>query len=149
MSKTSRLTWCKLNICIKYKTCENLSLIGRLSCEITMKEKKQPCHTKLCAFRCLISRPQILNLRSQGQIRGKLHLLHWLTKLRDINEIKNTLVIQSCVLSDARFWGLKIKFVKNCFLLENNIPFRGRRFSQCLILSTAPHYWLLNKVLCE
>ena len=29
---------------------------------------------KLCAFRCLISRPQILNLTSQNQIRGKLLL---------------------------------------------------------------------------
>ena len=36
-----------------------------------MKEK-HPCHTKLCAFRRLISRPQILNLRSRKQIRGKL-----------------------------------------------------------------------------
>ena len=29
------------------------------------ERKKHPCHTKLCAFRCLISRPQVLNLRSQ------------------------------------------------------------------------------------
>ena len=36
------------------------------------ERKKHPCHTKLCAFRYLISRPQILNLRSQNQIRGKL-----------------------------------------------------------------------------
>ena len=28
-------------------------------------------HTKLCAFRSLISRPQILNLRSRNQTRGK------------------------------------------------------------------------------
>ena len=38
-----------------------------------MKEK-HPCHTKLCAFRRLISRPQNLILRSRNQIRGKLHL---------------------------------------------------------------------------
>ena len=38
-----------------------------------MKEK-YPCHTKLCAFRCLISGPQILNLRSRNGIRGKLLL---------------------------------------------------------------------------
>ena len=36
--------------------------------------KKHPCHTKLCAFICLISRPQILNLRSRNQIREKLLL---------------------------------------------------------------------------
>ena len=29
-------------------------------------------HTNLCAFWCLISRPQVLNLRSRNQIRGKL-----------------------------------------------------------------------------
>ena len=36
------------------------------------RKKKHPCHTKLCAFRWLISRPQFLNLRSRNQIRGKL-----------------------------------------------------------------------------
>ena len=30
-------------------------------------------HTKLCAFRCLILIPQILNLRSRNQILGKLY----------------------------------------------------------------------------
>ena len=35
------------------------------------ERKKHPCHTKLCAFRWLISRPQVLNLRSRNQIRGK------------------------------------------------------------------------------
>ena len=38
------------------------------------ERKKHPCHTKLCAFRCFVSWPQILNLRSQKQISGKLHL---------------------------------------------------------------------------
>ena len=37
-----------------------------------MKEKTLLYHTELCAFRCLISRPQVLNLRSRNQIRGKL-----------------------------------------------------------------------------
>ena len=36
------------------------------------ERKKHSCHTKLCAFRWLISRPQVLNLRSWNQIRGKL-----------------------------------------------------------------------------
>ena len=40
-----------------------------------MKEIKNNLnHTKLCAFRCLILRPQILNLRSRNQIPGKLLL---------------------------------------------------------------------------
>ena len=34
--------------------------IGRRCCEIIMKEKNT-CHTKFCAFRCLISRPQKSN----------------------------------------------------------------------------------------
>ena len=38
------------------------------------ERRKHPCHTKLCAFRWLISRPQVLNLRSRNQIRGKLLL---------------------------------------------------------------------------
>ena len=38
------------------------------------ERKKHPCHTKLGAFRCLILRTQILNLRSQNQIHGKLPL---------------------------------------------------------------------------
>ena len=55
-------------------------------CEILMKEKNSPVtpwshRTKLCAFRCLISIPQILNQRSRNQIRGKLlrsrKLLHF------------------------------------------------------------------------
>ena len=38
------------------------------------ERKKHPSHRKLCAFRWLISRPQVLNLRSQNQIRRKLLL---------------------------------------------------------------------------
>ena len=37
-------------------------------------EKKHACHAKLCVFRCLISRPKNLNLRSWNQSRGKLIL---------------------------------------------------------------------------
>ena len=40
-------------------------------------KKKHPYHTKLCAFRCLISRPQNLNLRSRNQIRRKLRKLRY------------------------------------------------------------------------
>ena len=39
------------------------------------ERKKHPCHTKMLdTFRCLISRPQILNLRSWNQICGKFLL---------------------------------------------------------------------------
>ena len=49
------------------------------------ERKKTHCHTKLCAFRCLISRPQILQLRSRNQIRRKLLLsrkLHFFRESR-------------------------------------------------------------------
>ena len=36
------------------------------------ERKNHPCHTKLCAFRWSISRPQVLNLRSRNQISWKL-----------------------------------------------------------------------------
>ena len=45
-------------------------------------ERKTHCHMKLCAFRWLISRPQILNLRSRNQIRGKLLLFRKLLHFR-------------------------------------------------------------------
>ena len=37
-----------------------------------LKEKQNPCHTKLCALRCLISRPQNLILETQNQIRRNI-----------------------------------------------------------------------------
>ena len=46
------------------------------------ERKKGPCHMKLCAFICLISRPQILNLRYRNQIRGKLLLSRKLQHFR-------------------------------------------------------------------
>ena len=46
------------------------------------KRKKHPSHRKLCAFRCLISRPQILNLRSQNQISGNILLSQKLLHFR-------------------------------------------------------------------
>ena len=41
-----------------------------------MKEKTPLSHEVVCMFRWLISRPQVLNLRSRNQIRGKLLLSH-------------------------------------------------------------------------
>ena len=46
------------------------------------KRKKDPWHTKLCAFTWLISRPQIQNLRSRNQIREKLILSRKLCHFR-------------------------------------------------------------------
>ena len=41
---------------------------GRRSCVVIMEEK-HPCHTKLCAFRCLISGHQNLIMRSRNQVQ--------------------------------------------------------------------------------
>ena len=41
---------------------------------LASKCEKHSCHTNLCAFRCLILRPQNLILRSWNQISGKLLL---------------------------------------------------------------------------
>ena len=46
------------------------------------ERKKHPCHMKLCAFRCLISRPQILNMKSRNRILGKLLLSRKLRHFR-------------------------------------------------------------------
>ena len=46
------------------------------------ERKKRPCHTKLCAFRWLISRPQNLILRSRNKIYGKLLLSRKLRHFR-------------------------------------------------------------------
>ena len=46
------------------------------------ERRKHPCYTNLCAFRWLISRPQVLNLWSQNQTHGKLLLSQKLWHLR-------------------------------------------------------------------
>ena len=56
------------------------------------------------------------------------------SKLRHNDERKNTLVTRSCVLSDAKLWGLEIKFVEKLLLSRKLRYFRGSRFSQCFIL---------------
>ena len=102
LSKTSLLTKCTH----AYKKSRNWVQLVVEVANIIMWRKKHPCHTKLCAFRCLISRPQNRILRSLNQIRGKLIIFQ------------------------------KLRF------------FRGSHFSQCFILSTAPHFSLPSKVLC-
>ena len=62
----------------------------------------------------------------------------WKFELWDMNEIKNTLVTRSCVLSDA--------MISRPQILRH---FRGSRFSQCFIIPTSPYYSLLSEVLCK
>ena len=74
--------------------------------------------------------------------------LNWSSKLRDNNGRKNTLVTQSCVLSDAwfgdrkiYFWGLeiKLKYFSGKLLLSRKLCyFRGSRFSQDLTTNSSP-----------
>ena len=79
--------------------------------------------------------------------------LSWSSKLRNNNEIKNTLVTWSCVLSvawfrDLKIWirGLEIKIVENYFFLENYITSGGAVSHN--VLYYQPHYSLPSKVLC-
>ena len=69
-------------------------------CEIIMKH---PCHTKLCAFRWLIWRPRILNLRSRNQICGKLLLSQKLLHFR------GSCFSQCLILPTSPHYSLPIK----------------------------------------
>ena len=60
-------------------------------------------HTKLCAFRFLILRPQILNPRSRNQIHGKL-LLSW--KLRSITNCNGVALLESPPSHGPNFMAL-------------------------------------------
>ena len=67
------------------------------------ERKKHPCHTKLCAFRWLISRPQVLNLRYRNQIRRKLLLS------RKLNYFRGSCVSQCFILSTSPHYSLPRK----------------------------------------
>ena len=71
LSKTSLHSWCIATYATNLWKFE-LNRSSKL--RDNNKRKKHPCQTKLCAFRCLILRPKILNLRSRNQILGKLLL---------------------------------------------------------------------------
>ena len=129
-----------------------MSSIGRRSCEIITGEK-YPCHTKFCAFRCLISGPQNLILGSRNQILGKFYFFienyvtsegavsHWSSKLRDNSERKkhprNTKFCAfRCWISGPQNLILRSRNeILGKFLLSRTLRyFRGSRFSQCCIL---------------
>ena len=89
--------------------------------------KKHPCHTKLCAFRCLISRPQILNLRSQNQIRRKLLLS------RKLRYFRGSRFSQCFILSTSSYTRYLVRFYANNY------------FEQLPIVSTAFKLKIENK----
>ena len=64
--------------------------------------------------------------------------LNWSSKLRDNYERKNTLDTRSCVLSEAWFWGLKIKFVENYFFLESYVTSEGALYQNVLYYQPLP-----------
>ena len=68
---------------------------------------KHPCHTKLCAFRCLISKPQILILRSRNQIRGKLLLS------RKLGYFSGSRFSQCFIPSTSPHYTYQVKFYAN------------------------------------
>ena len=68
------LTWCISKFMHEITNLWKFVLNQSSNLRDNNERKKHSCHTKLCAFRWLISRPQVLNLRSQNQTHGKLLL---------------------------------------------------------------------------
>ena len=102
--------------------------LNRLSKLQTNNErKKHPCHTKLCAFRWLILRYHILNLRSRNQMRGKL--LHF---------SKNTLPQRELFLTMFYTINLSpllvIKKVFMMIIITSN-------YQLCPLPSNQPNFW--------
>ena len=105
-----------------------------------MKEKKQLVTRSCVLFRCLIWRPQILNLRSWNQICRKLLLSRELRHFRGSRfsqcfilslsphySLPSTGFLSDAWFGDLKFliWGLEIKFVKNYFFHENYVTSEG------------------------
>ena len=67
------------------------------------ERKKHHCHTKFCAFRCLISRLQILNMRSLNQIREKKLLS------RKLHYFRGSRFSQCYILSTSPHYSLPRK----------------------------------------
>ena len=74
-------TWCISTYRPYMHKITNLCSIGHQSCEITMNEK-HPGHTKLCAIRCLILRPQTLTWGLEIKFVEKLLLSRKTTLLQ-------------------------------------------------------------------
>ena len=62
---------------------------------------------KLCAFRRLILRPQMLNLRSQNQIRGKLLLS------RKVLDLRGSRFLQCFILPTSPITRYQVRFYAN------------------------------------
>ena len=104
----------------------------------------------LCTKKCGNHVP-FHSLRKLNVFLNDLHHfeLNWSSKLRDKSERKNTFVTRSCVLSDAwisRPQNLILRSRKQIrvkLILSQKLRyFRGSCFSQCVILSSSPHYSL-------
>ena len=83
-------------------------IVGFRSCEKIMEEKHH-CHTKLCAFRCFISGPKNLIMRSRNQIRGKLPFFSKTTFTREGAVSHNVLYYQQLPITcyEVRFYASK------------------------------------------
>ena len=86
------------------------------------ERQKHPCHTKLCEFRWLISRPQVLNLRSRNQIHGKLLLSQKLWLFR------GSRFSQCFIPSTSPHYSSPRKVLCYIIILSN--------YQQCLLLLT-------------
>ena len=113
LSKTSLVTWC-ISTYAQNNKLENLSSIGHRSRNILMKGKtplSHHSHRKFRAFRCLISRPRVLN-----QVCGNLLLS------RKLRNLWGSCFSQYFILSTSPFTHNQEKFYDNKdFLVITNI----------------------------
>ena len=88
-----------------------------LNWSLKFRDNKHLCRTKLCAFRCLISVPQNLILRSRNQIQ----IFSWKLLLsQKLRYFRGSRFSQCFILSTASHWLLQSKFfLNNCFVVSN------------------------------
>ena len=90
------------------------------------ERRKYHCHTKLCAFRWLISRPQVLNLRSRNQIRGKLLLSQKLWHFRRSRMMFYTINLSPLLVTKKGFMPITILSNYTCINLIFNAIFETK-----------------------
>ena len=96
-----------LNICTKHKPVKIRAQYWSSKLRDNNTRKNHPCHTKLCAFWCLISRLHILNLRYRNQIRGKFILS------RKLRHFKGSNLSQWFLPSTSHHYSFNVRFHAN------------------------------------
>ena len=98
-----------------------MSSIGRRSCEKIMKEKL-PLLQKLCASRCLISRPPNLILRSQNQVQNIL--------VRNYFFLKNHITLEGAVSHN-------VLYNQQLSIADYQVHFYGNNYFEWLTIASS------------